>query len=147
MLLPAEPNPRESDVKLAWEVVAKIHPLPDILRRWSLSYEDFKKKLRDPLFRSIITETKKLWNSELNTKERIRVKSQLLVEDSMLEIYQIVCDKEKSPQARVDAFEKLMKLGDLSEKDKTQAGAGERVTININLGNPDQPIKIVGEKT
>lgn len=137
------PIANQPDTRLAWELVAQIAPLPDILRRWSMTYEQLKAKLRDPMFRSMVTETKKIWKSELNTKERIRIKSQLLVEDSLLDVYQIVSNDQLSPQARVDAFEKLAKIGDLMEKDKTQT-TGERVTININL-DQNNPMKIVGE--
>jgi hypothetical protein len=141
---PATPIVNQPDTRLAWELVAQIAPLPDIMRRWSMTYDELKHKLRDPLFRSMVQETKKIWKSELNTKERIRIKSQLLVEDSLLDIYQIVSNDQLSPQARVDAFEKLAKIGDLTEKDKKDS-TGERVTIQINLGPSTDAMKIVGE--
>lgn len=144
MTVPATPIVNQPDTRLAWELVAQISPVPDILRRWSMSFDDLKNKLRDPLFKSMVTETKKIWKSELNTKERIRIKSQLLVEDSLLDIYQIVSNNQLSPQARVDAFEKLAKIGDLTEKDKKDS-VGERVTITINLGDQLNPTKIIGE--
>jgi hypothetical protein len=145
MSIIAKPVNEQSDVRLAWEIAANIAPLPDILRRWTLTYDDLKKKLRDPLFRSLVKETKAIWKSELNTKERIRVKAQLLVEDSLLDVYSIVGDKAMHANARIDAFEKLAKIGDLTAPDKAQT-SGERVTININLGDSTQPMKIVGEK-
>jgi hypothetical protein len=143
--LKSTPVAVEGDTRLAWELVAGIAPLPDILRRWTMTFDGLKEKLRDPLFRSMVNETRKIWKSELNTKERIRIKAQLLVEDSLLEIFQIVADKEVSPQARVDAFKNLANIGDLNEKEKNPQAA-ERVTININLGG-DEPLKIVGDKT
>jgi hypothetical protein len=141
----ATPFGPDQDTRLAWELVAQIAPLQDILRRWGMNYDQLKAKLRDPLFRSMVQETKKIWKSELNTKERIRIKSQLLVEDSLLEMFHIINDRDKAPQARIDAFEKLAKIGDLTEKDKNPS-MGERVTISINLG-AEQPMKIVGEKS
>jgi hypothetical protein len=144
-LAPVNAEEARADTRLAWELVAQIAPLSDILRRHTMTFEQLKEKLRNPLFRSMVHETKKIWRSELNTKERIRIKAQLAVEESMLEILAIVSDRNTPASSRIDAFEKLAKIGDLTEKDKNQT-TGERVNITINLGDTAKPVTITGEK-
>lgn len=131
----------DKDQRLAWELVAQISPLPDILRRHGLTYDDLKNKLREPLFRSLVAETKRIWKSDLNTKERIRIKAALLVEDSMLEMYGVVHNRELSPQARIDAFESLVGIADL-KPDKNGSATGERVVINISVPGIEKPVVI-----
>lgn len=141
MTAPLAATGNDKDQRLAWELVAQISPLPDILRRHELTYNDLKNKLREPLFRSLVSETKRIWKSDLNTKERIRIKAALLVEDSMLEVYQVVHNRDLSPQARIDAFESLVGIADL-KPDKNGGAAGERVTINISVPGIEKPVVI-----
>lgn len=133
---------QRSEARLVWELVAKIAPLPDVLRRHSLSVLELKAKLKEPMFRSLYKETKRIWESELNTKERIRVKAQLLVEDSLLDVYAIVQNDQMSPQVRVDAFEKLARIGSLGAPEKGTGNEGERVQININIPGASAPVVV-----
>lgn len=144
MTLPNAPIP-EARSRLAWELVAKISPLPDILRRHNLTVTQLKQMMREPMFRSLMAETKKLWESELNAKERIRVKARLLVEDSILDIYQIVQNVELNPNARIDAFEQLAKIGELAAPEKNPT-SNERVQITINIPGTDKPVVINAER-
>jgi hypothetical protein len=136
---------QRSEARLAWELVAKIAPLPDILRRHNLTVEKLRVMLKEPMFRSMVVETKKIWESELNTKERIRIKAQLLVEDSMLDVYGIVQNDQMSPQVRVDAFEQLAKIGNVATPDKQDA-VSERTVITINIPGAQAPITVSAEK-
>jgi hypothetical protein len=131
-----------SDPLLAWEIVAQVAPLPDILRRHGVTVVQMQAKLRDPIFRSMIAEAKRLWKADtLTTKERIRLKAQLLTEEGLESLADIIKNTDLSPTVRVDAFEKIAKVGSLSTPDQGQA-IGERTVININIPGESQPITI-----
>jgi hypothetical protein len=136
----------QTDGRLAWELAAEITPVKDLLTRYGMTPDEFKKKLRDPMFRIAIREAKSIWKSDLNIQQRIRVKASFLVEDSLLDIFAVIKNESQPAAARLEAFEKLLKTADLVPK----AGKGDASTagafkINIILGDqPDQRVIIDG---
>lgn len=130
---------------MAWEIVAQVAPLPDILRRHGITVSEMQAKLREPMFRSMLAEAKRLWNADtLTTKERIRLKAQLLTEEGLDELADIVRNRDMGAVARIDAFEKIAKVGSLATPDPSQ-GVGERTVININIPGESQPITITSQ--
>ncbi|MFI5397586.1 MAG: hypothetical protein ACHQ9S_18775 [Candidatus Binatia bacterium] len=136
----------QTDGRLAWELASDITPVSDLLTRYGISLNDFKKKLKDPMFRGAIREAKSIWKSELNTQQRIRVKAALMAEDSLLDVFAIVKNESQPAAMRLEAFEKLLKSADLvpkaGSKDQGNAGAFK---INIILGStPAEQVVING---
>lgn len=136
----------QTDGRLAWEIAAEIAPIPDILKRFSISPADFKNKLKDPMFRTAIREAKSLWKSDLNVKQRIQIKAAMLVEDSLLDVFAIIKAEHMPAAAKLEAFEKLMKTADLAPKAGKPEGTGSgSFRINIHLGDsPAQSLVING---
>jgi hypothetical protein len=128
------------DSRLAMELAIEISELPDILQRYDLTKEGLRAKLENPAFRNAVKEAKITWNSDLSVKERIRVKSMVLIEDSILEIYNIIHDKDVSPTARIDAFKTLSRTATTDAPDKDGAATGERVHITFNIPGAERPV-------
>lgn len=124
----------DHDSRLAVELAVQISPLPEVLKRHGLSKDDLRTKLRDPSFRHMVKEAKRVWQSDLSVKERIRLKSQVLVEDSLLGVYEMFHDQSLAAPARLDAFKQMARVATVDQPDKEQANMGERISININLG-------------
>lgn len=124
----------DHDSRLAVELAVQISPMADILRRHDLTKEALRVKLRDPAFRHMVKEAKRVWQSDLSVKERIRLKSQVLVEDSLLGIYEMFNDQTLAAPARLDAFKQMARVATVDAPDKEQGNIGERISININLG-------------
>lgn len=135
----------QTDGRIAWEIAAEISDIPAICTRYGLSLSDFKKKLKDPMFRQAIREAKGLWKSDLNVQQRIRLKASFLVEDSLLDIFAIIKNENQAAAAKLEAFEKLMKTADLTPKAKPSEATAAGFKVIINLGDlPSQQVTIDG---
>jgi len=134
----------DKDSRLAVELALGISPIRDILRRYGLSADSLKDKLRDPMFKGMVSHAKEVWSSDLSAKERIRLKAQILTEDSLLAIYSEVHQTDNALPARLDAFKQLATIADVSRPAVAKGEGGSRFTVNINLGD-SQPVVIQGE--
>jgi predicted transcriptional regulator len=127
------------------EIAVQLRPVPEILKQYDLSRKDLVRKLKDPMFRDMVRQAKSLWNSDLSVKERIRLKSQILVEDSILEIFSMVHNRDNAIPARLDAFKQLARVAEVDSPDRSNADTGSRFTVSINLGEKMSPVIIEGD--
>lgn len=136
----------QTDGRLAWEIAAEISPIPDILKKFGITPVDFKRKLQDPMFRTAIREAKTLWKSDLNVQQRIKLKASFLVEDSLLDIFKLIKNENSAATAKLEAFEKLMRAGDLVPRAgaKGEGALAAGFKISINLGSPGENVVIDG---
>lgn len=131
--LPVPAGVSPEDARLAWELVANISSIGDIMRRHGLSFDDLDAKKREPAFAGLLKQYEKHWNSELSVNQRVALKAALLTEDSLLDVYQIIKNGEASPGQKLEAFGALAKAGEVGVQRKDQAAAGTPVHININV--------------
>lgn len=135
----------QTDGRIAWEIAAEIADIPTILARYGLTPATFQKKLKDPMFRGAIREAKALWKSDMNVKERIRLKAAFLVEDSILDIFAIIKNEQMPVAAKLEAFEKLMKTADMTPKTGVQPATAAGFKVVIQMGDsPGQQVTIDG---
>ena len=132
----------QTDGRLAWEIAAEISPIQDIFNRFGITPAQFKNKLKDRLFRTAIREAKSLWKGDLNVQQRIKLKAAFLVEDSLLDIFKLVKNENSAATAKLEAFEKLMRAGDLvpraGMKGDGALAAGFKININLGAGPADR---------
>ena len=132
---------------LATELVARLLPLKDILQRYSLSTQQYRKLLGEPWFQQRVVEARRNWNSDKNTRDRIRTKAQLLVEEGLVTTYGIFKDVNTNPTARLDAMKLLSDLAHVGTKSHTQqVGSGSGLVVEINIGDPEKSV-CIGEDT
>lgn len=134
----------DSDSRLAVEVAVQIRPIAEVLNAYSLTRADLVRKLRDPMFRDMVKQAKSIWSSDLSIKERIRLKSQVLVEDSLLAIFSIVHNHDNAIPAKLDAFKQLARVAEVDSPERSKGGDGSRFTVSINLGDTIKPVIIEG---
>ena len=129
------------DRKLIMELVANISPAKEVLARYGLTGADLIQKLQDPMFKAAWRETKAAWSSDMNVHERIRLKSAMLLEDSLVELARTVQNEHISPSVKRDAIETFARMADAWEpaKQKKDQPTAANVKISINLG--DKPIE------
>ena len=135
----------DTDSRLAVEVAVQIRPIAEGLNAYSLSRGDLVRKLKDPMFRDMVKQAKSIWSSDLSIKERIRLKSQVLVEDSLLEVFGIVHNPEMAVPAKLDAFKQLARVAEVDSPERGKGGEGSRFTVSINLGTTSPPVIIEGD--
>jgi len=123
----------QADARLAWEIVSNITPLPDLIRRHQLTFDEYDAKKRDPAFRAMLDQYRKQWNSELTVNQRVMLKAALLTEDSLLDVYEIIKDREASPGQKLEAFGALAKAGEVGavRKDTGPPAAPVHIVINV----------------
>lgn len=134
----------QTDGRIAWEIAAEIADVPTILTRYGITPQGFKNKLKDPMFRMAIREAKALWKSDLNVKERIRIKAAMLVEDSLLDVFAIIKNEQMPAASKLEAFEKLMKTADLAPKTAAQPATAAGFKVVIQMGDASQEVRIDG---
>jgi hypothetical protein len=132
------------DSQLAVELASEISELKDILTRHGITRAQLRTKLQDPRFQHMFHEARRVWNSDLSVRDRIKIKSAVLVEDSLINLYKIFNDADAAIPARLDAFKSMAKVADVFETTKNNVPVGDRVSININLGDGRKPVVIEG---
>jgi len=125
------------------ELVADIRPREDVIAAFGYTKSTFKDKLRDESFVRLLREAKQLWSADNNVRERIRTKAGMLVEDSLLDIYNIVTDRAVNPSIRNASFQNLARVASVDSPDKNVSeGSGFRVIINLPSG--EAPVELSG---
>lgn len=124
--------------ELALQMAAGLTPIPDLLKNFNLDQQQLAAIAKDPQFRAMYTEAKTMWHSTLNVRERAQIKAAMMVEDSLLTIYQMLHDPDIAPPSKIAAFDKLVELADLKPKKDVGPAAGDKFTININLADDKQ---------
>jgi hypothetical protein len=119
------------------ELASGIQPPKQILDRWLIPVTVFKEVLsKDPQFINAFREAKQFWNSDSNAKERITIKAQAMLEDSLLAVHELFHNAATNPTARMDALKTMMKLArmDAGEaKEEIGPAAGKSVHVHINM--------------
>lgn len=120
------------DARLAAELIANLRPRKDIAAAYGYTEAQLVARVRsDKGFRSVLRNTKEVWESDSNARERVRQKAALLVEDGLLDIYGILTDTQVTPNVRVQSFETLAKVADVATPTKDGGGSGFKVVINL----------------
>lgn len=136
----------DKDSRLAVELAVKIRPVAEILQHYSISRREMADKLRDPMFRDMVKQARSVWNSDLSIKERIRLKSQVLVEDSLLEVFSVIHNPDNAIPAKLDAFKQLARVAEVDSPERGKGDTGSRFTVSINLGDTIKPVVIEGSQ-
>ena len=134
----------ERDARLALELVSGLSNVKDVLARYGMTEEELRTLLATPGFQALLKETRGAWQSDLNAKERVKLKAALLVEDSLMSIFRVVGDKNASMTARLDAFKSLAKIASVDEPEKKEGGGAGRFVLNINVPGGPAPVVIEG---
>lgn len=143
-------KPSQSDallVKLAREIAMDINPIQTILKQYSIDPETWAKLQSNARFQSVLASEVEVWQSALNTHERVKAKAAAMIEEWLPELNNRLHDQEEALPAKIEAGKMLTKIAgmDNTRGDVAGAGGGERFTVTINLGADTKPITIEKE--
>jgi hypothetical protein len=128
--------------QLAREVAMDIFPLKDILELHKLSDFEWARIQSNRRFQSMLADITREWNSALNTKERVRVKSATGLE-AVLERYILDIGDQSIPlNQRVEAGKFLAKLGEMDGSLIQGGGGGAAFQINIQIGDVKKTVDV-----
>lgn len=120
-------------ISLAREIAMDMKELPAILTELSITPEQFDKIKSSKVFQHVLAEEVANWGSALNTQERVKLKSQAMIEMSLEEFYARMHDAKEPLNAKVELLKTLAKIGGV-DTTKSEQAAGERFMVTINMG-------------
>jgi len=116
---------------LVVEIAANLEPLADILQRHRISKSQFANLSKDPIFLKAVVEQRRHFNSYTATSERVRIKSQIITEMLLDQMYDIAKFPNNPAAARVAAFAQIKSLTGMERPE--QAEPPQRFALTINL--------------
>jgi hypothetical protein len=119
---------------LAREIAMDIYEPSKIMDDHELTIEQWDAIIQTPLFKQVLAEERERWVSALNTRERVEIKTLQAIEYSLPTMYAYLHDKGFADTAKVALFQALQKGAGIGQKEGAIADVGQRVQININLG-------------
>lgn len=131
-------------VQLAREIAMDVSDLESILDRYHVTDKQWDTIQRNPRFDALLKSAIVEWQSAINTEQRIKVKSAVLIEEWLSEANSRIHDRTESLAAKVELAKFLSRLASLGLTGAHAEGGGEKFSLTINLG-ADSSIKI--EKT
>jgi hypothetical protein len=127
-------------IALAREIAFDLKPLSQILKELSITGEQYNTIAASNVFKHILSQEIANWGSALNTQERIKLKTQSMIEMSLEEFHARMHDPKEPLSSKVELAKLIAKLGGIDQS-KQEAVAGERFQVTINLG-ADQKLVI-----
>ena len=128
--------------KLARDIAMDIKERHVILREHGLTNEQYDfLEANNPFFKNALQACIIEWHSPLSTAERVRLASAAILEDSLPGLGARMQNKVEGLPGVVETAKLFQKLSGIGERDAGAANAGERFTINIDLGG-DQKIVV-----
>ncbi len=120
-------------VKLAREIAMDFRPLKDILEHHRVDHEAFERLKRHPYFARVLNAEVEAWQSAVNTGERVRLKSQAMMEEFLPDLYQRMIAPREDLMKVVKGAELVAKLAQLGES-ASKENPSDKVVITINMG-------------
>ena len=134
-------------VKLAREIAMDIQPLQAILKQYHISEEQWAELQRSPRFTMLLASEVEVWNTALNTHERVRVKAGAMMEEWLPTLYTRMNDAEETLPAITEAAKMLSRIAGMGLPTDLTGAIGERFTVTINLGPQVAPLEFTKEVT
>jgi hypothetical protein len=141
--LVALPNMTFSDLaRLARDIAMDIKERHVVYKEYGLSTTQYEfLEANNDFFRNALQAACIEWHAPLSTGERIKVEAAAILEDSLLGLGARMRNNAEGLPGVIEAAKFFGKLSGVGEREAGAAGAGERFTINIDLGG-DQKINI-----
>ena len=137
--------------RLAREVARDLVPLDTILERNKISEDDYQRIIQHPLFAQRLQEELEIWSAStpMAIVERIGAKAATMIEESLVEVYGLIHDKNQPMAAKIEALKWASRISGIGEREAANAPAlGERVRFNIYIGDKQVSFdkQVVNEK-
>jgi hypothetical protein len=134
---------------LAMDLASEIWPPEKVFERHGVNTADMVRLMTAPWFVEMVEDARREWTSLKNSKQRVRLKGQLALEESIPTLYGMINDIDLPAQARVAAFKELKDLSGVAlGAVEPMTGMAGLPSVTIYLGSPDGPsVTIEGAKS
>lgn len=128
--------------RLAREIAMDIKERHTILKDFGLTEVQYEfLEGNNEFYRSALASHCRDWHAPLSTAERIKVEAAAILEDSLLGLGARMQNKGEGLPGVIEAAKLFAKVAGVGEQERGALPAGERFTINIDLG-ADQKITV-----
>ena len=122
-------------VKIAREIAIDHYSLDDILKRHSVSVDGWEQIQRNKRFQSLLQAEIADWQSATNTHERTKLKAAAVMEIWLEEANKRLFDARETLSAKTEVAKLVARIAGMGLTGVgVEGGAGEKVSITINLG-------------
>lgn len=120
--------------KLAREVARDLMPTDAVLKRFKLDSQTYERVLDLPFFQARLEEELSVWNGSDSgsIRARIAAKAATVIEESLIEVFDLVHDKSQPLTGKVEALKFAARLASMGEPGAVDTT--EKVVINITFG-------------
>lgn len=123
--------------QLAREIARDIVPTDMVLKKYRLDSDTYEKIFDLPFFQRRLEEELAVWNGSDSSSIRARIaaKAATVIEESLLEVYDLVHDKAQPLSGKVEALKFTARLASMEQGAINAADVDGKVVINISFGN------------
>ena len=128
---------------VAQEIARDMLEIPDILKNAGIDDAEWHVMTNSRGFQEMLKENIATWRSSLNVRERIEVRQLYMIENTLPELYRALHDPEFAHTAKVELFKALARNVGIGVKEPgAPVATGERISISINMGDPDKKVEV-----
>lgn len=128
--------------RIAREIARNLVPIETICERYRLSDDDYQRILRSPIFQSRLQEELEIWSASTPKAivDRIQAKAATMIEESLVEVYDLIHDKAQPMAAKISALAWATKMAGVGEvrdlgPPGVSSGTGSGINFNIFIGD------------
>jgi hypothetical protein len=121
--------------QLAREIARNILPTDTVLKKFKLDTKTYERVFDLPYFQRRLEEELSVWNgSDVHSiRTRIAAKAATVIEESMIEVYDLIHDKSQPLSGKVEMLKHCARLANM-EGGAALSDADAQVVINISFG-------------
>ena len=116
--------------RLARDIARDIVPIPDILKTHHLTVQQYDEILNSKIFQARLEEEVASWAA--NGRERIAAKAMAIVEEGLLELFDLIHDRTQPMAAKIEALKFTAKLASM-EQGAVAVDDNEKIVFNITI--------------
>lgn len=130
---------------IAMELAAGLADSAAVKERYGISEAQWSILKRTPVFRNMLKEAIERLGGDTNAGARIKLKSDVLLEDNLPVLDEIANDKDAQSSARIEAIKTMAQLAGRTQKESTQGGGQGAFSLNIIIPGAGA-VSVTGEQ-
>lgn len=131
---------------LAVDLASEIWGQTEVFRRHGLTEAEGEQLLGSTWFQEMLREARAEWTSLRGSKQRVKLKGQIALEEAIPLIYELITDSAIPATARVAAFKELKDVSGVSIGVAEGGPAGSGLpSVTIYLGTPTEGPTVIVE--
>lgn len=129
-------------LSIARSLAMDLEETETILAAHGVTSAQYERMARTARYKDVFKQYVIDWNKPSTIPERVKIKSQMLVELNLDTMHREINNAKEPLSSRVEAFKTVAKLGEVDGARRSDQAPGSTFSVTINLG-ADQQMKVV----